>query len=224
MSYKKYTSLRITAKYTINFNYREYFLSMVKTNSMFLELGTQLPSFELINTNSSNQENYNLTKLDDRHLLLMFICAHCPFVKYIENYISVLSIDIEDKVQTIAVSSNDIVTHPSDSPDCLRNQAQLQGWSFPYLYDESQVFAKELKAACTPDFYLFSNAGNRKFTLFYHGQLDSSRPSNDISITGEDLHAAVKGLNKNSNYPHPQQPSLGCNIKWTPGKEPDWFK
>ena len=157
----------------------------------------------MINTNSSNQENYNLTKLDDRHLLLMFICAHCPFVKYIENY---------------------IVTHPSDSPDCLRNQAQLQGWSFPYLYDESQVFAKELKAACTPDFYLFSNAGNRKFTLFYHGQLDSSRPSNDISITGEDLHAAVKGLNKNSKYPHPQQPSLGCNIKWTPGKEPDWFK
>jgi peroxiredoxin len=129
---------------------------MVKTNSMFLELGTQLPSFEMINTNSSNQENYNLTKLDDRHLLLMFICAHCPFVKYIENYISILSSDIEDKVQTIAVSSNDIVTHPSDSPDCLRNQAQLQGWSFPYLYDESQVFAKELKAACTPDFYLFS--------------------------------------------------------------------
>ena len=216
--------MRITAKYTINFNYREYFLSMVKTNSMFLELGTQLPSFEMINTNSSNQENYNLSKLDNRHLLLMFICAHCPFVKYIENHISVLSSDIEDKVQTIAISSNDIVTHPSDSPDCLRNQAQLQGWSFPYLYDESQVFAKELKAACTPDFYLFSNAGNRQFFLFYHGQLDSSRPSNDISITGEDLRAAVKDLNKNSDYPNPQKPSLGCNIKWTLGKEPDWFK
>ena len=197
---------------------------MVKTNSMFLELGTQLPSFEMINTNSSNQENYNLSKLDNRHLLLMFICAHCPFVKYIENHISVLSSDIEDKVQTIAISSNDIVTHPSDSPDCLRNQAQLQGWSFPYLYDESQVFAKELKAACTPDFYLFSNAGNRKFPLFYHGQLDNSRPSNDISITGEDLRAAVKDLNKNGDYPNPQQPSLGCNIKWTMGKEPDWFK
>ncbi len=197
---------------------------MVKTNSMFLELGTKLPSFEMINTNSSNQENYNLTKLDDRHLLIMFICSHCPFVKYIENYISVLNSDIEDKVQTIAVSSNDIVTHPSDSPDCLRNQAQLKGWTFPYLYDESQFFAKELKAACTPDFYLFSHAGNREFALFYHGQLDSSRPSNDISITGEDLRAAVKDLNTNSDYPNPQQPSLGCNIKWTPGKEPDWFK
>ena len=93
---------------------------MVKTNSMFLELGTQLPSFEMINANSSDQENYNLSKLDNRHLLLMFICAHCPFVKYIENHISTLTSDIEAKVQTIAISSNDIVTHPSDSPDCLR--------------------------------------------------------------------------------------------------------
>ena len=224
MSYKKYTSLRITAKYTINFNYRKYFLSMVKTNSMFLELGTQLPSFEMINTNSSDKENYNLSRLDNRHLLLMFICAHCPFVKYIENHISVLISDIEDKVQTIAISSNDIFTHPLDSPDCLRNQAQIQGWSFPYLYDESQFFAKKLKAACTPDFYLFSNAGNRKFSLFYHGQLDSSRPSNDISITGEDLRAAIEALNKNCDYPKPQIPSLGCNKKWIPGTEPDWFK
>ena len=197
---------------------------MVKTNSNFLELGTQLPFFEMINANSFNQEYYNLSKLDNRHLLLMFICAHCPFVKYIENHISILSRDIEDKVQTIAISSNDIVTHPSDSPEKLRNQAQLQGWSFPYLYDESQVFAKELKAACTPDFYLFSNTGNRKFSLFYHGQIDSSRPSNDIPITGKDLRAAVKDLNENNDYPNPQNPSLGCNIKWTPGEEPDWFR
>ena len=197
---------------------------MVKTNSNFLELGTQLPFFEMINANSINQEYYDLSKLDNRHLLLMFICAHCPFVKYIENHISILSRDIEDKVQTIAISSNDIVTHPSDSPEKLRNQAQLQGWSFPYLYDESQVFAKELKAACTPDFYLFSNTGNRNFSLFYHGQLDSSRPSNDIPITGKDLRAAVKDLNENSDYPNPQNPSLGCNIKWTPGEEPDWFR
>ena len=116
-------------------------------------------------------------------------------MKYIENYISVLSSDIEDKVQTIAISSNDIVSHPSDSPDLLRKQAQFQGWSFPYLYDESQVFAKQLKAACTPDFYLFSNAGYRKFSLFYHGQFDNSRPSNNIAITGEDLRAAIKSLN-----------------------------
>ena len=197
---------------------------MVKTNSMFMELGTKLPFFEMINANTSNQENYDLHKLDNRHLLLMFICAHCPYVKYIENHISILISDIENKVQTVAISSNDIVTHPSDSPRHLRKQAQLQGWSFPYLYDESQVLAKDLKAACTPDFYLFSNDGDRKFSLFYHGQLDSSRPSNDIPTTGEDLRAAVKDLNKNSDYPKSQIPSLGCNIKWTPGKEPDWFK
>ena len=197
---------------------------MVKTKSNFLELGTQLPFFEMINVNSSNQENYDLYKLDNRHLLIMFICAHCPFVKYIEDYISTLNSDIDNKVQIVAISSNDIVTHPSDSPKHLRNQAKLLGWSFPYLYDESQFLAKELKAACTPDFYLFSNDGETKFSLFYHGQLDRSRPSNDIPITGEDLRAAVKDLNKKSDYPEPQLPSLGCNIKWSPGKEPDWFK
>ena len=196
---------------------------MVKTNSTFLELGTQLPFFEMINVNSSSQENYNLSKLDKRHLLLMFICAHCPFVKYIENHISSFSSEIEDKVQTIAISSNDIVTHPGDSPENLRNQAKLLGWSFPYLYDKSQAFAKELKAACTPDFYLFSNVGNRKFSLFYHGQLDNSRPSNGIPITFEDLRAAVKDLTQNGDYPSPQKPSLGCNIKWILGKEPEWF-
>ena len=197
---------------------------MVRTNSMFLELGFQLPSFKMINANSSNNEYFNFSKLDNRHLLLMFICAHCPFVKYIENQISILIRDIEDEVQTIAVSSNDIFTHPSDSPENLRKQSQLQGWNFPYLHDANQSFAKELKAACTPDFYLFSNKGNKNFSLFYHGQLDGSRPSNDIPITGEDLRMAVKDLNQNNSYPLNQIPSLGCNIKWTIGKEPDWFK
>ena len=197
---------------------------MVKTNSMFLKLGTQLPLFEMHNVNSSSHENYNLSKLDNRHLLLMFICAHCPFVKHIEKHISSFIIDIEDKVQTIAISSNDVVTHPGDSPENLRKQAKLLGWSFPYLYDESQAFAKKLKAACTPDFYLFSNVGNKNFSLFYHGQLDDSRPSNNISITCEDLRAAVKDLNQNGDYPNPQKPSLGCNIKWISGKEPEWFK
>ena len=186
---------------------------------MFLELGTQLPSFEMINTNSSNQENYNLTKLDDRHLLLMFICAHCPFVKYIENYISILSSDIEDKVQTIAVSSNDIVTHPSDSPDCLRNQAQLQGWSFPYLYDESQVFAKELKAACTPDFYLF----DEDLKLVYRGRFDDARPKNDNPVTGQDLMEACKKLSEGLAQETNQIPSMGCGIKWKAGNKPKGF-
>ena len=197
---------------------------MVRTNSMLLELGFQLPDFKMLNVNSSNNENFSSTNLDNRHLLLMFICAHCPFVKYIENQISIMSKDIETSVQTIAVSSNDINTHPSDSPPNLKKQAQLQGWSFPYLYDSNQNFAKALKAACTPDFYLFSNKGDNKFLLYYHGQLDASRPGNNMPISGKDLRSAIKNLNQNSSYPPNQIPSLGCNIKWILGKEPSWFK
>ena len=197
---------------------------MVRTNSMVLKLGFQLPNFKMLNANSSNNEYFNSHNLDNRHLLLMFICAHCPFVKYIENEIFPLSKDIENTVQTVAISSNDIVTHPSDSPTNLKEQAQLKGWSFPYLFDANQNFAKALKAACTPDFYLFSNKGNDKFSLYYHGQLDDSRPGNNIPISGEDLRSAIRDLNHEYSYPSIQKPSLGCNIKWTPGKEPSWFK
>ena len=178
----------------------------------------------MLNVNSSNNTKFNFNELDERHLLLMFICAHCPFVKFIENQISVLISDIENSVQTIAISSNDVTTHPSDSPANLKKQAQLQRWKFPYLYDANQNFAKALKAACTPDFYLFSNKGDGSFELYYHGQLDSSRPSNNIPISGEDIRSAIKDLNQNLPYPSRQIPSLGCNIKWTPGKEPNWFK
>ena len=197
---------------------------MVKTNSMLLELGFQLPNFKLLNTNSLNNEYFNSHDLDNRHLLLMFICAHCPFVKHIENQIFTLSKDIENKVQTVAISSNDIVTYPADSPENLKKQAQLQGWSFPYLYDANQNFAKALKAACTPDFYLFSNIGDGNFLLYYHGQLDDSRPGNNIPISGKDLRFAIRELNQKNAYPSNQIPSLGCNIKWTSGKEPSWFK
>ena len=196
---------------------------MVRTNSMFLELGFKLPYFKMLNTNASDNEYFSANQLDHRDLLLMFICAHCPFVKHIENQISILSKDIESSVQTLAISSNDILTYPADSPDNLRKQAQFQEWSFPYLYDSNQNFAKELKAACTPDFYLFSNKGNGNFLLFYHGQLDCSRPSNNVPVTGEDLRFAVKTLTQGNCYPPNQIPSLGCNIKWISGKEPDWF-
>ncbi len=197
---------------------------MVRTNSMILELGFRLPNFEMLNVNSSNNEIFNSHNLDDRHLLIMFICAHCPFVKYIENQIFTLSKDIESTVQTVAISSNDILTHPSDSPEKLKEQAQFQGWSFPYLFDVNQKFARALKASCTPDFYFFSNKGDGNFSLYYHGQLDRSRPGNNIPITGEDLRSAVRDLYLDHSYPSNQIPSLGCNIKWTPGKEPSWFK
>ena len=196
---------------------------MVKTNSLDIELGTSLPKFELLNANSLNNERFSFDDLDDRHLFLMFICAHCPFVKHIEKQIKGLYMDIKENVQIIAISSNNISTHPADSPDNLRKQAEKNNWDFPYLFDEDQSFAKALKAACTPDFYIFSNMGNRNFSLFYHGQLDESRPSNSIPVTGSDLRAAVKALDNGLPYNKQQKPSLGCNIKWTPGKEPDWF-
>ena len=197
---------------------------MVKTNSMFIELGTLLPTSVMLNVNLKEFKNFDFSQLDRRHLFVMFICAHCPFVKHIEKHISKLIKDIENDVQTIAISSNSIITHPEDSPDNLKRQAEINGWDFPYLFDEDQNFAKKLKAACTPDFYLFTNKGNGNFSLFYHGQLDSSRPSNDIPVTGDDLISAVKSMVAERDYQSKQIPSLGCNIKWAPGNEPEWFK
>jgi len=197
---------------------------MVRTNSNFVALGSGLPRFKLLNANSSIKQNYSSSDLDDRPLLLFFICAHCPFVKYVEPEISKIQKDIKNNFQILAISSNDINTHPADSPENLRIQAQKNGWDFPYLYDHDQSFAKQLKAACTPDFYLFSNLGVKDFSLYYHGQLDSSRPSNEIPLTGNDLRSAIRSIQTNKVYQSPQIPSLGCNIKWTPGSEPSWFK
>ena len=197
---------------------------MVKTHSNFLALGSELPIFNLSNANSTNNGYYSLSDLDERNLLIMFICAHCPFVKFVEPEISRIYNEFDNKLQIVAISSNDILTHPADSPENLKIQADSNGWNFPYLYDQDQSFAKKLEAACTPDFYLFSNLGNQNFSLFYHGQLDSSRPSNDIPLTGKDLRAAIIALENNQLYSSFQLPSLGCNIKWTHGNEPIWFK
>ncbi len=197
---------------------------MVKTNSMFIELGSSLPDAEMLNVNLKEYKKFDFSHLDERHLFVMFICAHCPFVKHVETHISKLTKDIENDIQTIAISSNNIKTHPGDSPENLKMQAEINGWRFPYLFDEDQSFAKKLKAACTPDFYLFTNKGNRNFSLFYHGQLDNSRPSNNVPVTGHDLISAAKAMVSEKDYPSKQLPSLGCNIKWTPGNEPEWFK
>ncbi len=196
---------------------------MVRTNSNYVELGTLLPDAQLLEVNSGKNFNINGNSLDRRHLLIMFICAHCPFVKHIENQITKLTKDTKEIVQTLAISSNDVQTHPADSPEYLKKQAELNDWSFPYLYDRDQQFAKMLKAACTPDFYLFTNQGNSKFSLFYHGQLDDSRPSNGIDVTGSDLRNAIKTQQKEKIYKAVQKPSLGCNIKWIEGHEPKWF-
>jgi len=197
---------------------------MVKTYSNSVALGSGLPTFNLYNANSPTNQNYSFSDLDEKHLLIMFICAHCPFVKYVEQEITKIYNEIDNKFQVIAISSNDITTHPADSPENLKIQAKNNGWLFPYLYDQDQSFAKQLEAACTPDFYLYTNLGNKNYSLYYHGQLDSSRPSNEIPLTGDDLRSAIKALEKDEVYSSPQLPSLGCNIKWSPGNEPNWFK
>jgi peroxiredoxin len=144
-------------------------------------------------------------------LLVLFICAHCPYVKHIEKSLGDLSADYEDKpLAIVAISSNDVKTQPADRPEGLRQQAHDNDFDFPYLYDESQYVAHAYKAACTPDPYLF----DADFKLVYRGQYDDSRPGNGIPVTGKDLRAAIDLVLAGKPVPAEQKPSIGCNIKW----------
>ena len=205
---------------------------MVRTASTMLPLGTQLPAFELgvvsgVNLapddslkGLSHISNFELTK---RPLFLMVICAHCPFVKHVESGITNLFNSFGDDVQFLAISSNSVKTHPQDSPEFLANQANQLGWKFPYLFDSDQKLAKALKAACTPDFYIFWPSPNGVSTLRYRGQMDGSRPGNEIPVSGDDIRLALRSLLNGEDISANQKPSIGCNIKWHPGMEPDWF-
>ena len=153
----------------------------------------------------------------------MILCAHCPFVKHIESALTQLNYDYRDKVDFLGVSSNSLETHPQDSPENLSAQARENGWTFPYLFDQDQAFAKALQAACTPDFFLFDFSNERKHFLKYRGQLDASRPGNQIPLTGKDLRLALNAALKNKEVSFDQKPSIGCNIKWHPDNEPSWF-
>ena len=197
-----------------------------------LPLGTVLPLFDLEVVAGTNiREMYSLKSLksigpknlSNEPLLVMVICAHCPFVKHIEIGITNLDKDYGDRVQILAVSSNSLITHPLDGPQKLAEQANANGWSFPYLIDSQQTFAKDLKAACTPDFFLFSRNNKGEKVLQYRGQLDDSRPGNEIPITGSDLRRALDAVLIGKPVDFEQKPSIGCNIKWHPGKEPNWF-
>tara|TARA_Y100001968_G_C19420854_1_gene751672 strand:- start:1542 stop:2159 length:618 start_codon:yes stop_codon:yes gene_type:complete len=204
---------------------------MSRTSSTMLPLGTVLPSFELDLVQGTNLSNYydkslksiNSKMLSKRPLLLMVLCAHCPFVKHIEKGISKLDQDYGEIIQIIAISSNSLITHPQDGPENLAQQANDQGWTFPYLFDADQCLAKALKAACTPDFFLFSSSLEGEKQLRYRGQLDKSRPGNEIPVTAGDLRSALDAVLAGEPIDFEQQPSIGCNIKWHPGKEPSWF-
>ena len=205
---------------------------MVRTSSTMLPLGSLLPSFDLplVNTNTQKGNlNFNLSdrmkssSLEKKPVLIMVLCAHCPFVKNIESELTQLSIDFGNDIQFLAIASNCLETHPEDGPEHLAEQAKKHGWRFPYLLDSDQSFAIALKAACTPDFFLFAPTQNGVQRLRYRGQLDDSRPGNDLPVTGRDLRSALDAILDGSSVSDVQKPSIGCNIKWHPGKEPSWF-
>lgn len=191
---------------------------MVRTASTMLPLGTIAPPFSL------NDTEGNTVSLADfagkKALLVMFICNHCPYVKHVADQLKQLADDyIPHDVAVVGISSNDAEAYPDDSPEAMAKEKADRGYAFPYLFDGDQSVAKAYAAACTPDFFLFD--ADQK--LVYRGQLDSSRPKSDIPVTGEDLRAAIDAVLA-GNAPSPdQKSSLGCNIKWKPGDEPQYF-
>lgn len=183
---------------------------MARTESNMLALGTIAPHFSLIDTISGEQKTLeNLAS--DKATVIMFICNHCPFVIHIQQGILELVKDYQSKgISFIAISSNDVEKYPADAPEKMKELAIEKGFTFPYLYDETQEIAKAYDAACTPDFYIF----DKELILQYRGQLDDSRPSNDIPVTGKDMRNALDALLKNEKVNEHQRPSIGCNIKW----------
>ena len=194
---------------------------MALTPSTMLPLGTELPGFHLPRVTGGTVRHDDL---DPRPVLLMVICAHCPFVKHVEPELTRLDAAFSDRIQIIGVSSNSLITHPQDGPEQLADQARRNGWGFTYLLDAEQTLAKALRAACTPEFYLFARAdSDSPQTLRYRGQLDGSRPGNDVPLNGQDLRAALDAVLSGAEVEGEQIASVGCNVKWNPGQEPSWF-
>jgi thiol-disulfide isomerase/thioredoxin len=193
---------------------------MALTLSTMLPLGTPLPwtlmAEALIPVFGGSLPA--LATLEDRPVLVLFLCPHCPFVKHIEPELARLENDFSATIAFIGIRSNSLATHPQDGPVEMVRQASSQGWRFPYLADDSQAVARAFQAACTPDLYLF--AGDHR--LAYRGQLDGSRPGNALPLDGRDLRSAMGAVLAGQAPAQNQVPSIGCNIKWHPGQEPAW--
>lgn len=191
---------------------------MVRTPSTMLPLGTAAPDFSLMNVDG---QMVSLHDFDDAPaLLVIFMCNHCPYVIHVADHLAQLAQEYMGRgLAVVGISSNDVSNYPADSPEQMVAEAEARGYVFPYLYDETQEVAKSYHAACTPDFFLF-DAGKK---LAYRGQLDSSRPDSGIPVTGEDLRAALDAVLSGNAPAENQTPSLGCNIKWKSGGEPDYF-
>jgi peroxiredoxin len=184
-----------------------------------LPLGTSAPDFQLADPAG---KYFTLASFKEKPaLVVMFLCNHCPYVKHIRGGLVQLARDYEPRgVALVGINANDITHYPEDSPAKMAEEAKRAGYTFPYLFDESQSVAKAYRAACTPDFFLFDR-GRR---LVYRGQLDASRPGNGVPVTGKDLRAALDAVLAGKAPSLMQTPSMGCNIKWKRGGEPDYFK
>lgn len=188
---------------------------MARTPSVMIDLGTQAPEFTLQEPSTGNM--VSLADYKSQAVLIAFICNHCPYVVHIRDAFSQFAKDFSDKGLTvIAINSNDVENYPDDSPEKMAESVKEYGFSFPYLYDETQEVAKAYQAACTPDFYLFDT----NHELYYRGQFDSSRPRNNDPVTGEDMVVAATALLDGKPAPTEQLASLGCNIKWKVSNEP----
>lgn len=183
---------------------------MARTPSNMLALGTKAPDFSLFDTTSGQTLSLDELK-GGKGTVVMFICNHCPFVVHVNPEISKLGKEYQEKgIGFIAISSNDVIHYPQDAPHLMTISAKKEGYSFPYLYDETQDIAKAYDAACTPDFYVF----NDQLELVYRGQLDDSRPGNGLPLNGKDLRNALNALLTGGVISKNQKPSIGCNIKW----------
>ena len=183
---------------------------MAKTPSNMLALGTKAPDFNLLDTVSDKMLDYKTVK-GENGTIIMFICNHCPFVIHVnEELVKLFDSYINQGFGFVAISSNDVVKYPQDSPEKMKIHAKENGYQFPYLFDETQEVAKAYDAACTPDFYVFNSYDE----LVYRGQLDDSRPGNGKPVTGADLRNALDCLLIGKENAETQKPSIGCNIKW----------
>lgn len=201
---------------------------MALTPSQMVPLGTALPSDVLLEALQQGTAvtvcGDPLPALEPGPLLVLFICAHCPFVKHVEAEIGRLEHDFP-ALQLLAIASNSTLTHPQDGPEGLRAQARAQGWGFPYLFDADQQLARAFGAACTPDPFLYSwDEAAQHHRLVYRGQFDASRPGNGLPCDGADIRAAIAALLAGQPVPAGQRPAIGCNIKWRPGDEPEWAR
>ncbi len=183
---------------------------MARTPSSMLELATAAPDFALPDTVSGEIVTLAQVK-KEKGILVMFICNHCPYVIHVKDEVVKLANEYQAQgIGFVAISANDIINYPDDAPDKMKDFAIQNGFTFPYLYDESQEIAKSYDAACTPDFYLFDS----NLELVYRGRLDESRPGSGIPVTGKDLRTALEALIQGAAIPGEQYPSIGCNIKW----------